>query len=71
MMSAVVSAEIAAIHQGARKGVHQVMFMELYDGTWAAPQEMVDLIPTAFPEYTIRMVSDSEYKPITVPGSEI
>lgn len=67
MMSAVVSAENAAIHQGARKGVHQVMFMELYDGTWAAPAEMVDLIPLAFPEFTIRLVADSEYKPITAP----
>lgn len=71
MTCAIVSADNAALHQGARKGVHQILFMELIDGTWAAPAEMVELIPNAFSDYTIRFVADSEFVLFNMNGSEI
>ncbi len=64
MNGAVVTAQIAAIYNGFRSGVNMVMFTELNDGTFYAPAEIVDLVPEAFPEYTIREVLESEIKVI-------
>lgn len=62
MNGAIVSAENATIYQGFRNGVNMVMFTELNDGTFYAPAHMVDIIPEAFPEYSIREVYESEIK---------
>ena len=64
MNCAIVNYDNAMQHQFYTKGVHCVMFQKLKDGTYAAPIEMVDLIPEAFPQYTTRVVSDAEFEPI-------
>jgi hypothetical protein len=64
MICAIVSAAVAAQFQGYKKGVHQVMFIELRDGTFAAPIDMVEIMPEAFPEFNQRFVSDDEYRPL-------
>lgn len=63
-MCAVVSAEVANQFQNYKKGVHQVMFMPLLDGSFAAPIAMVTIMPEAFPEFTERFVADDEYRNI-------
>ena len=59
MICAIVNEETALAHQFERNGVHMVYFMKMINGNWAAPAEMVQLVPTAFPEYTIDDISDS------------
>jgi hypothetical protein len=62
MNGIVVSAEIAMQYNGTRNGVNVVMFTELNDGTFFAPANMLEIIPEAFPIYTLREVYDHEIK---------
>ena len=68
MKCAIVTAEVALAHQFERNGVHMVYFMEMIDGNWAAPEKMVELVPSAFPQYFIDDVSESFF---VSPQSEI
>jgi hypothetical protein len=62
MICAIVSAANAAKFQGYKKGVHQVMFMPLLDGDFAAPIAMVAIMPEAFSDFVERFVADDEYR---------
>jgi len=62
MICAIVSPEVANEFQHYKKGVHQVMFLELLDGSFAAPIAMVTIMPEAFPRFTERFVAEDEFK---------
>ena len=61
MICAIVSPEVVSEFQHYKKGVHQVLFMQLLDGNYAAPIAMVSIMPEAFPEYSERFVSEDEF----------
>ncbi len=69
MTFAVVSAQLANTYQGYQKGVHMVVFLELKTGQWAAPVEMVDIMPEIFIEYETREIMPVEF--VSDPNSDL
>jgi len=58
MIVAVVSQSVVDEFQNYVSGINGVHFIELEDGTWFAPIEMVAIMPEVFTEYEMRDLGD-------------